>query len=428
VRVSLHPKLTLYAALAVLGVAVAPLLGRPELALLGVPFGLALLLDLTAGRSQQIDAELEPLPEQLVEGDELTIVLELHPDASTRAEVAFVLPAEFELTEGDNPRTVVLKAGEPLRLAYPVRCVRWGLAEVGPAAVRTFSPFGIVRTEKELDVHELTRILPSEPSLRELVRPLETQLFSGNQRARAKESDGIEFADLREYQPGDRPRSINWRASARRGELQTNQRHLERNADITILMDSFGNGSRGSGTGTTFDDAVRAASALVRHSVAQRDRVGLINLGGTVRWVELRSGTRQLYQIVGTLLEAEVARRTYGEQLGVVPRRVLSPGALVIALTPLLDGQSVDILLELRARGYDLIVVEVVAEPRMLSGVEVDIEDEQALRLWRVVREGLRARFLRKGIPLVRWQSGMELEEALGEVRAFRRSGQRARA
>jgi uncharacterized protein (DUF58 family) len=107
---------------------------------------------------------------------------------------------------------------------------------------------------------------------------------------------------------------------------------------------------------------------------------------------------------------------------------VLSPGALVIALTPLLDGRSVDILLELTARGYDLIVVEVVAEPKMMSGVEAEAEDEQALRLWRVVREGLRARFLRNGVPLVRWQPGMELEESLGEVRAFRRSGQRARA
>jgi uncharacterized protein (DUF58 family) len=292
--------------------------------------------------------------------------------------------------------------------------------------VRAFSPFGLVRSEQELKVHALTRILPDEPTLRELVRPHETQLFVGNQRARTKSSDGIEFADLRDYQPGDRPRSINWRASARRGELQTNQRHLERNADVTILVDSFGNGARGNGS--TFDDAVRAASALVRHSVAQRDRVGLINLGGTVRWIELRSGIRQLYQIVGTLLEAEAARRTYGEQLGLVPRRVLSPGALVIALTPLLDGRSVDILLDLRARGYDLLVVEVVAEPKLPGGADAESEDEEALRLWRVVREGLRARFLRNGIPLVRWQPDMELEAALGEVRAFRRRGQSVRA
>jgi uncharacterized protein (DUF58 family) len=421
---ALHPKLTLYAALGVAGLGLAPLAARPELALLGAPFLLALLLDLTARRPREIEATIDPLPEQLVEGDDVTVTVELRAAATTRLDLVLLLPPELQLVEGKNPRTVTIRAGEPTRVAFGMRCVRWGLAEVGPLAVRATTPFALVRSEQQIEVRALTRILPTEPTLRELVRPLETQLFAGNQRARAKQSDGIEFADLREYQPGDRPRSINWRASARRGELQTNQRHLERNADVTILLDSFGNGARGSGA--TFDDAVRAASALVRHSVAQRDRVGLINLGGTVRWVDLRSGMRQLYQIVGTLLESEVARRTYGEQLGVVPRRVLSPGALVIALTPLLDERSVDILLDLRARGYDLVVVEVVAEPRLGAGA--DAEEEAALRLWRVVREALRARFLRNGIPIVRWQPDGELEAALGEVRAFRRRGQAVRA
>jgi uncharacterized protein (DUF58 family) len=394
--------------------------------LLGAPFLVALLLDLTAKRPHALSATIEEVPAQLVEGDELTITVELASPAPARVDLILQLPAELELVGAANPRTVAIEAGEPLRVAFPVRCRRWGLAEIGPLAVRATSPFGLVRSEQAIAARALLRVLPSEPTLRELVRPLETQLFAGNQRARTRSSDGIEFADLREYQPGDRPRSINWRASARRGELQTNQRHLERNADVTILIDSFGNGARGSGA--TFDDAVRAASALVRHSVAQRDRVGLINLGGTVRWIDLRSGTRQLYQIVGTLLEAEVARRTYGEQLGLVPRRVLSPGALVIALTPLLDERSVDILLDLRGRGYDLVVVEVVAEPQLPMGVEAEEGDEAALRLWRAVREALRARFLRNGIPIVRWQPDGELESALGEVRAFRRRGQAIRA
>jgi uncharacterized protein (DUF58 family) len=420
VTFSLDQKLTLYAALGAAGLVLGLLTSRPEVALFGAPFLLALLLELTSRRPTTVHAELDELPEQLVEGQELTLTLELQSDADTRLDVALLLPPELALLEGQNPRSVTVLAGEPLRIAYPVRCIRWGVASVGPAAVRMRTPLGVVRAEQRLPVSGITRILPSEPTLQELVRPLETQLFAGNQRARAKASDGIEFADLRDYQPGDRPRSINWRASARRGSLQTNQRHLERNADMTILVDSFGNGERGSGT--TFDDGVRAASALVRHAVAQRDRVGLINLGGTVRWIELRPGLRQLYQIVGTLLEAEIARRTYGEQLGTIPRRVLSPGALVVALTPLLDERSVEILLDLRARGYDLLVVEVVSEPHLEKGAEA--EDELAVRLWQVVRDGLRARFLRHGIPLVRWRPGGELEAALGEVRAFRRSRQ----
>jgi uncharacterized protein (DUF58 family) len=57
-----------------------------------------------------------------------------------------------------------------------------------------------------------------------MLAPLETQVFIGNQVSRTR-GDGIEFADIREWEPGDRRRRINWRASARRSELWVNEQH-----------------------------------------------------------------------------------------------------------------------------------------------------------------------------------------------------------
>ena len=306
---------------------------------------------------------------------------------------------------------------------HELRCrlARWGVWAIGDGALRTATTFGLVRRERRLALSTLVRVLPQEPTLRELVRPLRTQLFSGNQLARAK-GPGIELVDLRDYQPGDRPRSINWRATSRRGRLITNQFQPERNGDVTILLDCFGNGRRRGGA--TFDDAVRAASALVRHSIAERDRVGLISLTGHLSWVELRSGTRHFYRIVAALLESEVAARRTQSRLPFVPRRVLSPGTLVIALTSLLDERTVDILLGLRAQGRDLLVVEVVPDPQLHVGLSAD--QRSAVRFWRVVREALRARFVLAGVPVVEWRPGIELDAALAEVRAFRRRPQHA--
>ena len=312
--------------------------------------------------------------------------------------------------------------------------MRWGVADVGGGALRTHTPFGLVERERALAPAAVVRVLPQEPTLRELVRPLRTQLFAGNQPARAK-GEGIELADLRDYQPGDRLRAVNWRATSRRRRLVTNEYRPERNADVTILLDRFGNGPRGGGAatgvraggataglragGATLDDAVRAASALVRHSIAQHDRVGLISLGGTLTWVELRSGVRQFYRIVAALLESEVAARTAESRLPPVPRRVLSPGALVIALTSLLDERSVEVLLALRAQGRDLLVVEVAPDPQLR--LQLSADEESAVRFWRVVREALRARFLLAGVPVVHWDATIELDAALAEVRASRR-------
>ena len=436
--VAAHSKLSVYAAAATLSIAVGLLLSRPELTLLGLPFALVIAVDLTARRPRAARARLLPLPKSAIEGDELELMLELESQERCRVEVLLVTPGELVLVDGQNPGAVTLEANVPLRVAYRFSCAHWGVAEIGPAALRARTPFGLLAHEQALPMRHLLRVFPAEPTLRNLTRPSETQLFAGNHRSRDR-GEGIEFADVRDYRPGDRPRSINWRATARRGTLQTNDRQLERNADVTILLDSFGNGPREGGT--TFDDAVRAASALVRHALSQRDRVGLVNLGGRVQWIDLRTGNRQLHRIIGMLLEAEVAKRTFAERVaaagassaresGVVnamtsARHVLSPRALVIALTPLVDERSIEVLLGLSSRGYELVVVEVVADRSLPASASGD--DQLASRLWQVMRAGLRAHFLRQGVPIVRWEGAEELEAALGEVRAFQRSARRVR-
>ncbi len=77
--------------------------------------------------------------------------------------------------------------------------------------------------EQRLDRKTLLRVYPLPETLRRIVPPVATQPFTGNEVARQK-GEGLEFADLREFAPGDRVRSINWRASARRAGLGSNGR------------------------------------------------------------------------------------------------------------------------------------------------------------------------------------------------------------
>ena len=64
-------------------------------------------------------------------------------------------------------------------------------------------------------------------------------MFVGNQVSRAK-SEGIEFADIREWTPGDRVRQHQLaRERARGGELLVNEQHPERNTDVVLFLDTF---------------------------------------------------------------------------------------------------------------------------------------------------------------------------------------------
>src|SRR5207253_8353552 len=131
----------------------------------------------------------------------------------------------------------------------------------------------------------------------------------------------------------------------------------------------------------------------------RKDRVGLVGFGGFLSWLVPASGMRQLYAIVETLLTSEVVRSFAIRGVDVLPPRTLPPKALVLAITPLLDNRTAAALLDLRARGYDLIVVEVSP----LELLEPDAASAAALthRLWRLSREALRWRYEQVGVPVV---------------------------
>ena len=140
-----------------------------------------------------------------------------------------------------------------------LRCSRWGAYLLGGVRIRAHDRFGVLLHEERLEPSLPLKVYPHAETLRALLRPQETQVSAGNQVARVR-GEGIEFADLRPFTPGDRPRRINWRASARRGALWVNEAHPERNADVVLFLDTFAEARR-AGPGT-LDLAVGAAGSL----------------------------------------------------------------------------------------------------------------------------------------------------------------------
>ena len=200
--------------------------------------------------------------------------------------------------------------------------------------------------------------------------------------------------------------------------------HPERNADVVLFLDTFAEARRDD-LGT-LDISVRAAAALAALYLREKDRVGVVSFGGVLNWLTVTSGTTQLYRIVDSLLDAEIVLSYAWKDLDVIPPRTLPPRALVIALSPLLDERAVGALLDLRARGFDLAVVELSPFPFVPEG---ETETKQlAYRLWRLRREALRSKYAALGVPIVEWHEGVPMEAVVEEVRAFRRHARVVRA
>jgi len=393
--------------LAGLGLLSGVLFHRIDLVALGAPFALLALAGLVVSEPPPLDAQLEVARDRAVEGDQLDVRLRLSsPVTIPRVEVVVDPPAGMARA-GVDPIAVRLDRDVEEVLDVPLLCERWGTFRVAPVHIRIRGRGGIRSWHRLLEPVRTVRVHPGPDVLRTLVRPHRTQAAAGNQVA-SDRATGIEPADLRAYQPGDRPRDIHWRATARRGQLWVQERHPDRATEVVVFLDAFSTSG--------FERAVRASTALVDAHLGERDRVGLVTFGATVSWVRPGSGGLQRMRLIDHLLGRQVWSSTVVKGIGVVPPTALPPRSLVLAVSPIEDERTLAGLADLRNRGIDVAIIEVTP----------DVPEEPTVtRLWHLRREVVRDRFRRLGVAVVEWNEGRPVESVLAEAEAFRRRGRR---
>jgi uncharacterized protein (DUF58 family) len=418
------PRLEAYAILVGAGLVAALALRRPELAILVAPLALLLALAPALARDPKVEAHLALGAARGIEGGEIDGEISLRAWRSVdQLELRLAVPEGVEVLDGADLQAVRLRAEEDLTLPIVVRCLRWGVYELGEIELRARDRLRVVVWEGRVRTPNELKVYPSPETLTRIIAPVETQAFAGSEVSRVK-GEGIEYADIRDFVPGDRVRAINWRASARRGSLVVNERHPERNTDVVLFVDSFFD-LRGA-AGSTLDDAVRVAATFAGLYLERRDRVGLVSFGGILRWIQPGMGLTQRYRLIETLIETGVAPDYTWRDVSLIPARILPPQALVVGLTALLDARFSAALEDLRARGFDVVVVE--TDPNSLVAPGRGEVEELAYRLWVLEREAMRARLERLGIGVARWSDDRSLEASLEEVRTYRRHARLARA
>jgi uncharacterized protein (DUF58 family) len=387
-----------YFVVAAAGLLVGIALSEPRLVAVGAAFLAPVLLGLAGPPPRLPEATVRLSRDRVVEGGRIDLELTLTAsEACPWLDVDLQLPARLDV-DGDRRRVPALGAGETRALEYSLGCPRWGAFRIPSVRMVARDGFRLRRVEATLEPAATLRVYPSVERLRRLARPRATRPVSGSRPA-AVPGEGIEFAELRFLAPGERARRINWRATAARGRLLVSDRLPERSSDVVVFVDALG--AAGSSEASTLDQAVRAAASLTAAYLRRRDRVGLLRFGGDLDWIVPESGLRQQYRIADAVLESEVARTYRWRDTSLIPRRILPPQSLIVALSPLLDWRVTRALLNLRRRGYDLSIIVVDPLP-YLAGVEA-ATDPLAWRAWLLERDAIRTRLAAAGIALAAW-------------------------
>ncbi len=400
-RSSRHARRLLTLALAALFIATVT--RRPEFAGLAAP---ALLL-LAAGRGQRrpprIGLRVRPSTRRAFE-DEL-VALDVSVSGQDECSVAWTLHPGPTI-EIAGPHGVTAAEGPQARFTFSPQ--RWGRRQIGTMDV-------VLRDRWRLAEGDLTVMLPTldcypapaQQQTRVVLSRLPNRL--GEHPARTS-GEGIEFAGVREYVPGDRQRSINWAASTRRGRLQVNTFAAERSQDVVLLVD--GTTDVGEPGSSAVDLALRGAAAAARAYLDVRDRVGVITYHwGDVGWLVPGLGRRQVYRLIDAMLASERPSSgsfsAHGTSLRRLPRAALPPGALVVVFSPLLDQRFVETLRDMRERGFSMLVVDVLnAEPP----ARPRSTDRMARRIWRMEQEAIRFSLRELGVPVVHWDGVQSLD------------------
>jgi uncharacterized protein (DUF58 family) len=146
---------------------------------------------------------------------------------------------------------------------------------------------------------------------------------------------GMDFADVREYTPGDEIRTIDWNVTARAGRTFVKQFTEERELTIFLVVDISASGNFGSGMLSKRDLAAELASILAFSAIRNSDKVGLILYTDRIeRYLEPKKGRQHVLRVVRDILyHSPQGRGTDNVKAIDLVNRVLHRRAVVIMIS-----------------------------------------------------------------------------------------------
>jgi uncharacterized protein (DUF58 family) len=174
-------------------------------------------------------------------------------------------------------------------------------------------------------------------------RGLVESLFNGEYRSVFK-GRGLELSDIREYQPGDDIRAIDWNVTARRGTPFVKEYVEARELSALIIVDLSASKQSGTGQVANVHVACEIAAILALAAAANNDRVGLLLVTDQVEfYVPAGSGRRHALRLVLELLSFRPSHR--GTRLSAAlayASRVLHRRSIVFVISDFLTSAEAD--------------------------------------------------------------------------------------
>ncbi|MHB8147442.1 MAG: DUF58 domain-containing protein [Vulcanimicrobiaceae bacterium] len=343
----------------------------------------ALLVDVMGGPRAGDLSIARHLPSHLALRVPIHVTYDIENRAKHPVRVGIVETPVRTLRDDGAAVVARIPAGSRAGLERTLLPVARGSDELGSLYVWLEGPLGLIRRRTTVDARTPIRVYPDLSAVERYgsLRVRNRLVDAGLRRIRMR-GEGTAFESLREYAAGDAFRSVDWKASARRGRLMVAQREVERSQDVVILLDCGRLMTPRIDAQRKLDYAVTAALSLASIASLASDRVGLVAFAREILLARApRSTVTSVRALADALcdIEPRFEEADYAHAFAYV-RAHLHRRSLLVLLTDAVDAvaQSVVVaeLASLAKRHLVLcVLMNDAAVERALTAIPATIDD-----------------------------------------------------
>lgn len=247
-------------------------------------------------------------------------------------EIIDELPVQFQ--KRDFLQTIRISAGKPASTDYKVRPVSRGEYHFGSLNIYVSSKWGLIKRRYRFDHNQMVKVYPSFIQMKKydfLAFNNRIQI-SGFKKIR-RLGHTMEFEQIKGYVPGDDIRTINWKATAKQGDLMVNQFQDEKAQPVYSLIDRSRVMKMPFNNLSLLDYSINASLAFSNIALKQKDKVGMLSFSNSIKNIlkadskitQLNRIQESLYNIETGFLEAD-----YGKLYSYLQRRLPQRSLLML--------------------------------------------------------------------------------------------------
>jgi uncharacterized protein (DUF58 family) len=251
----------------------------PVIKILLLIFMLLLLIDYVfLFLLSKLPAAKRIIADRLSNGDDNKVEIQVKNNMPFTVDMEIIdeLPVQFQKRDWKLKQR--FKAGEQKNILYKLRPVERGEYYFGRIIIYIKSLLGLLMRRHNMQADEIVPVYPSYLQMRkyELLSQTSIQTEHGNKRMR-KIGHSMEFEQIKEYVRGDDIRSVNWKATARKGgSLMVNNYTDEKSQQVYCIIDKGRLMKMPFGGLTLLDYAINSTLVLANVCLQKQDKIGLM--------------------------------------------------------------------------------------------------------------------------------------------------------